>query len=174
MPDYVNITISGTSQQLRSTRYQVSGRKKDRERKKTKEIKIETWNINKRTRSGSRPSFEGTSLLFAGGTVSPMMCPSDGQQKNDEKGQMEDKTRWEQRPSRKKQKKTATRWDVFVEFVFSWCFEEIRRDTSYRDIYRVIISQMMRYHKIRDFSCIHIPSFWDWYRDIVCRRYISR
>ena len=38
-------------------------------------------------RSGSRPSPEGTRLLFAGDTVSPMMCPADGQQKNDKKGQ---------------------------------------------------------------------------------------
>ena len=45
-------------------------------------------------RSGSRPSPEGTSLLFAGGTVSPMMmCPADGQQKDDKKGQTEDKPR---------------------------------------------------------------------------------
>ena len=33
-------------------------------------------------RSGSRPRLEGTSLLFAGGTVSHMMCPADGQQKD--------------------------------------------------------------------------------------------
>ena len=38
-------------------------------------------------RSGSRPSPEGTRLLFAGDTVSPMMCPAGGQQKNDKKGQ---------------------------------------------------------------------------------------
>ena len=36
-------------------------------------------------RSWSRPSSEGTRLLFAGGTVSPMMCPADGQQKDDKK-----------------------------------------------------------------------------------------
>ena len=29
-------------------------------------------------RSGSRPSPKGTRLLFAGDTVSPMMCPADG------------------------------------------------------------------------------------------------
>ena len=37
-------------------------------------------------RSGSRPSPEGTRLLFAGDTVGRMMCPADGQQKNDRKG----------------------------------------------------------------------------------------
>ena len=43
-------------------------------------------------RSGSRPSPEGTRLLFAD-TASPMMFPADGQQKDDEKGQTEDKPR---------------------------------------------------------------------------------
>ena len=38
-------------------------------------------------RSGSRPSLEGARFLFAGDTVSPMMCPADGQRNNDEKGQ---------------------------------------------------------------------------------------
>ena len=36
-------------------------------------------------RSGSRPSPDGTRLLFAGDTVSPMMCPADGQQEKDKK-----------------------------------------------------------------------------------------
>ena len=44
-------------------------------------------------RSGSRPSLEGTRLLFAGGTVGPMMCPADGQQKDNKKCQIEDKPR---------------------------------------------------------------------------------
>ena len=51
-------------------------------------------------RSGSRPSPEGTRLLSAG-TVSPMMCPADGQQKDDEEGQTEGKPRWGQRQSTK-------------------------------------------------------------------------
>ena len=174
MPDYVNNNISGTSQLLRSTRYQVSRRKLDRERKKRKWN--EKWNKNKRTCSGSRPSPEGTRLLFAGGTVSPMMCPSDGQQKDDKKGQTEDKPRWGQRQSRKKQEKTATRWWVFVEFVFAWCFEVIQCDI----VSRYISWYHIPYHAIsqdtiyRDVNCIHIPNFWDWYRDIVSRRYISR
>ena len=44
-------------------------------------------------RSGSRPSPEGTKLVFAGGAVSPVMCPADGQQNDDNKGQTEDKRR---------------------------------------------------------------------------------
>ena len=83
MPDYVNRNyISGTSQLLRSTRYQ-EGKKTGKERKeKKRKMKNETkTNI----RSGSRPSPEGTRLLFADGTVSPMMCPADEQQKDDER-----------------------------------------------------------------------------------------
>ena len=38
------------------------------------------------------PSPEGT-RLFAGDTVSPMMCPVDGQEKDDKKGQTEEKPR---------------------------------------------------------------------------------
>ena len=94
MPDYVNnndIAIRYLATILKSTRYQVSKRKTGREiNKEIKKMKHETkTNI---MRSGSRPSPEGTRLLFAG-TVSPMMCPADGQQKDDEKGQTEDKPR---------------------------------------------------------------------------------
>ena len=35
--------------------------------------------------------------MFAGGTISPVMCPSDGQQKDDKREQAEDNTRKEQR-----------------------------------------------------------------------------
>ena len=100
--------------------YQVPGIKKEKRqgKKEKKRKKNEKWNKNKRTCSGSRPSPDGTRLLFADGTVSPMMCPSDGQQKHDEKGQTEDKPRWGRTQSRKKQEKTATRWWVFLEFVF--------------------------------------------------------
>ena len=75
-----------------SNRFHVSRRKKDRERKKINEndMKNET---KANMRSGSRPSLEGTRLLFAAGTVSPMMCPADGQQKDDKKCQTEDKPR---------------------------------------------------------------------------------
>ena len=53
--------------------------------------------------SGSRPSPEGTMLLFAGCTVSPMMCQADEQKKDDKKGQTEDKPKWGRRQSREKQ-----------------------------------------------------------------------
>ena len=51
--------------------------------------------------SGSRPNHEGTRLMFASGTVSPMMCPSDGQQKDDKKGRVGDKARRGQRQGAK-------------------------------------------------------------------------
>ena len=43
--------------------------------------------------SGSRASRDGTMLVFAGGTVCPMMYLSGGQQKDDKKGQAGDKAR---------------------------------------------------------------------------------
>ena len=46
-------------------------------------MKMKNETKNNRTCSGSRPSPKGTRLLFAGCTVSPMMCPCDGQQKDD-------------------------------------------------------------------------------------------
>ena len=44
-------------------------------------------------RSESRPSPQGTRLLFffAGVAVSPMMCPDNGQQKDDKKGGTEER-----------------------------------------------------------------------------------
>ena len=84
MPDCVkNNNISCTSHLnlwAPGTRYQE--RKQTGKRKKGKKVKNETkTNI---MRSGSRPSPDGIILLFAG-TVSPMMCPADGQQNDDEK-----------------------------------------------------------------------------------------
>ena len=99
--------------------------------------------------SGSWPSLRRTTLLFAGGTVSPMMCPADGQLKDDKKFQTEDEPRWGQRKA-EKEECAATKWWVFVEFVFTWCVEVIRCDIAwYIAIYRDIISHIMRYHKIR-------------------------
>ena len=47
----------------------------------------------------------------------------------------------------------------------------------YIAIYRDIMPRIMRYHKIRHIEIsyhIYIPNFWDWYGDIVSRRFISR
>ena len=43
--------------------------------------------------------------MFAGGTVSPMTCPCDGQQKDDKKGQAGDKARRGQRQGTKKKRR---------------------------------------------------------------------
>ena len=51
--------------------------------------------------SGSRPSREGARLVFAGGTVSTMLCPVDGQQKHDKNGEAGDKARRGQRQGAK-------------------------------------------------------------------------
>ena len=56
--------------------------------------------------SGSRPSHEGTWLMFGSGTVSPTMCPSDGQQKDDKKGQAGDKARRGQRQGAKAKRRS--------------------------------------------------------------------
>ena len=52
--------------------------------------------------SYSRPSREV--MVFASGTVSPVMCSSDWQQKDDKKGQAEDKVRRGQRQSKAKRR----------------------------------------------------------------------
>ena len=61
-----------------------------------------------------------------GYTVSLIMCPDDGQQKNDKKARRPQPRRG-QRQGRKKQEQTATRWWVFAEseFICAWCFEVI-------------------------------------------------
>ena len=54
-------------------------------------------------RSSCRRSPEGTRSLFAGDTVGPMMCPADGQQKNEKKGQTDTaKMRAEAKPKKNK------------------------------------------------------------------------
>ena len=69
MHDYVDTNTTGTSY-VPACEYQVTRKKIINEPKTTTSM-----------RSGSRPSREGTSLLFAAGTVTPMMMfPGGGQQ----------------------------------------------------------------------------------------------
>ena len=68
--------------------------KKEKEAGKERKQRNETKTI---MHWGSRPSRGGIRLVFAGGTISPVMCPSDGQQKDDKREQAEDNTRKEQR-----------------------------------------------------------------------------
>ena len=128
-------------------------------------------------RSGSRPSPEGTKLPFAGGTVSPMMmCPADGQQKDDKKGQMEDNPRWGQRQSRKNksrpQRSSGFSLNLYMPGVSRWS------GVTSHDITRYIVIPYPTPYDITRYGisryCIHVPNFWDWYRDIVSRRNVSR
>ena len=97
--------------------------------------------------SGTRPSPEGTRLLllFAGGAVSPMMCPADGHQKDDKKSETEErqgKKRAEAEP-----KQTVDRNEVAG--LFACYFGVIRCDIAlYIAIYRDSISHIMPYHNI--------------------------
>ena len=63
----------------------------------------------------------------------------------------------------------------FDEFVFAWCFEVIRFDivSRYVSWYHVPYHAISQDTIYRDINCIYIPIFWDWYRDIVSRRYSS-
>ena len=77
--------------------------------------------------SGSRPSLEGTRLLFlfAGGAVGPMTCPADGQQRDDIKaGRKKDRPRRGQRQP----KKTVDSKEV--EDLFASCLGVIRCDIA--------------------------------------------
>ena len=64
-----------------------------------------------------------------------------------------------------KPKKTRVDHDEvvgFVEFVFAWCFDVVRCDIArYIAIYRVIISHIIRCHKIRYIEILYryVPNF---------------
>ena len=78
--------------------------------------------------SGSRPSPEGTRLLFAGDKVSPTMCPADGQQKNDKNGQTNTaKMRAEIKPEKTRLRVDRNEVVAFrLIWICAWCFEVIR------------------------------------------------
>ena len=152
MPDYVkNNNISGTSQLLRSTRYQVSRGKRDRERKKRKEKKRkenEKWNKTNVHAQGAGRVLRGRGCCLLV-VRSVLWCVH---LMDNRRTTRKARRRTSQDEGRDKAEKNTTRWWVFVEFVFAWCFEW-SGVTSYRDIYRGIISHIIRYHKIR---CIEI------------------
>ena len=110
-------------------------------------------------RSGSRPSRGGTRLLFAGDTVSHIMCPAHGQQEDDKKKQ----TNTAKMKTDTKPKETRLDRNDVVGFrwiwICVWCFEmiwgvwyrNIHSDISWHHviaIYRETMSRVMRYHKI--------------------------
>ena len=165
MPDYVNnndIAIRYLATILKSTRYQVSKRKTGREiNKEIKKMKHETkTNI---MRSGSRPSPEGTRLLFAGGTVSPIYDVScwwttEGRRKRPDGGQAQDEGRDKAEKNKSRQQRGGgfslnlylpgiSRWSGVISHDLSWY---------------IVISYPISCHITRyDISryCIHVPNF---------------
>ena len=140
---------------LRSTRYQASRRKKDRERKKTKHKKKKNETKQTYMRSGSRPSPEGTRLLFAGGTVSPMMCTADGQQKDSGRQKRPDgrqaKMRGETNAKKTIDRHEAVgfRWISICVVNSKWCgVPGYVCDIAWHIVIcRDIMPRIMRYHK---------------------------
>ena len=172
MPDYVNDnTISGTSQlpegvpgvnTMCQERKKIGKGRKEKERKMKQQTCMRSW---------SRPSPEGTRLLFAGETVSPIMCPADGQQKNDQNGQTNTA---KMRAETKKVEKNKSRPQRGGGFSLNLDCLVIRGDlvcVISQGISRCIVTScpvscdittygISRYH-------IYIPNFWDGYGDIV-------
>ena len=80
-------------------------------------------------------------FLFAGGAVNPMMCPTDGQQKDDKVRRDGRKTSQEEGRNREL-KQTVDRNEVAG--LFACCFGAIRCNIAwYIAIYRDIISHIM-------------------------------
>ena len=118
--------------------------------------------------SGSRPSPEGTRLLFAGDKVSPTMCPADGQQKNDKNGQTNTaKMRAEIKPEKTRLRVDRNEVVAFrLIWICAWCFEVIRC-MWYRKIYRDTSWHHVPYHAIsqdtvhRDIVSYLYPDFFE-------------
>ena len=180
MPDFVSNTISCTSQLLYGvpgTRYKEG---KKTERKKIHRYIHGKWNKNKhacaegayRARRGQRCCV----LVIR----SVLWCVQLVDSRITKKKARQTQPRWGQGQSRKKQEEIATMWWIFVEFGFvpgvsSW--SGVCDIARYITIYRYIMSRIMRYNKMRYIEIsyhIYTSKFWDWYGDIVSRRYISR
>ena len=127
-------------------------------------------------RSGSRPTPEWTRLLCVDGTVSPMICPADGQQNDAKRGQTEDKPRWGQRQSLKngsrRQRSGGLSLNWYLLGASRWCgviFHDISR---YIMISYPLSCDNTRYDVSR--YSIYILNVWDWYRGIASRRSIAQ
>ena len=123
-------------------------------------------------RSGSRPSPEGTTLLFAG----VLRCV---QLTDNRRTATKARRRTSQDQGRDKAEKTRVDRHEVVRFRWICVCLVLRGDPVwYRMICRdIVISypiscDITRYNISR--YCIHIPYFWNWYRDILSRRKISR
>ena len=131
-------------------------------------------------RSRSRTRLEGTRLLFLFKTLCWWCSQSyqvwcvlltDSTRTTKKAGRKKDKPRRGQ----KQRAKTNSRPQRSCGFV---CLLFRGGPVWYRMIYRNISWYHIPYHAMSqdDIStyCIHIPNFWDWYRDVVSRRNIPR
>ena len=111
-------------------------------------------------RSGSRPRPEGTRLLFAGGTVSPIMCPaeSDEQHKDDKKGPTKYKATRDRKRTKTNNSRPQRGGGVLLKClptVSGWSgviWHDIYRDISWYNIPHHAISQDTRYRDIVSIS----------------------
>ena len=163
MPDYVNNNNIRRTRYLattiRSTRYQVSRRKKDGKKEK------KNWKNEKRFKNkhacvqvaGGVRRGQGRCLLVI---RSVLWCVQLMDNRRTKKKARQTQPRWGQRQSRKKTRRVDRTELVGFRWVWicAWCFEVIWC-VWHRTIYRDIMSRTMRCHKISV------------YRDIV---YISR
>ena len=108
---YVSISLPRKMFEIYRYGYHSIYNKKVKETGKERKRKYGTKTI---MHSGSRPNHEGTRLMFASGTVSPMMCPPDGQEKDDKNGQVGDKARGGQRqgPKSKRRQRQGGRFSL--------------------------------------------------------------
>ena len=163
MPDYVNNNIWGTSQLLRSTRYQVSGRKKDREWKKS-------WKKKRKMKNETKTNMHALREQAESGSDKVAVCWRYGESydvsswwtaENDRNCHTNTaKMKAETKP--KKTRVDRTKWWVIIELGF---VQGVSRWSG--AWYRKIRYIEILYH-------IYIPNFWDWYGDIGSRRFISR
>ena len=82
--------------------------------------------------AGSRPSPEGRRLLFlfAGGAVSPMMCPADVQQKDDKNSGAVERQAKKRAKTEQKQTVVLVVDRNKVAGLFACCFRVIRCDIA--------------------------------------------
>ena len=138
-------------------------------------------------RAGSRPSPEGTrlqrrsvvpALLVARLMVrSVLWCQADGQQKDDAK---KARRRTSQDGGRNKSEGNKSRPQRGGGVSLNLCLPGVSRwsGVTSHDITRYIVIPYPTPYDITRYGisryCIHVPNFWDWYRDIVSRRNVSR
>ena len=169
IPDYVNNNdVSGTSQLPRSTRYQISRRKKSGKKKKRKMKQKQTYMLREQAES----SGDKVSVCWWYGQSYdvPIWLITEGRRERPDGGQANMKAETKLKKTREDRNEGVSfRW-ICICLVF-WGDPASHRIAIWIVVSYHAISQDTIYRYI---NCIHIPNCWDWYRDIVSRRYISR